>query len=264
MAPPTRYESLSSHDDDDGGLNSGDPEAVARSFARCPRADSDWPEAHASWVSRLGFWWFNPMIKLGNRTHVQVDDLWAISPPDSSEVNVTRFLPMWEDEVAAAAQAGRPASILRPVVRFVLPSILKVAALQLLSVGFQFLRPVLLQQILLLVEGDPAAMLPAEHGLLLAVLLFLTTVADFLAVQHMNWLTFKQQVRVRAAVIGLLYRQTVQLSDGTKTSYSSGKITNMMDTDQSTIQTYTTQLNRLWQVPLTFVLALSMILKLLG
>ena len=148
--------------------------------------------------------------------------------------------------------------------RFVLPMILQVAVLQLFSVGFQFLRPVLLQQILMLVEGDEAALLPVEDGWMLAVALFLTTVADFVCVQHLNWLQYKQQVRERAAVIGLLYEQTVLLSDGTKQSYSSGKITNMMDTDQSTLQTYTTQLNRLWQVPLTFILALSMILKLLG
>ena len=38
----------------------------------------------------------------------------------------------------------------------------------------------------------------------------------------------------------------------------------MMDTDQSILQTFTTQLNRLWQVPLTFALALLMIIRQLG
>jgi hypothetical protein len=37
-----------------------------------------------------------------------------------------------------------------------------------------------------------------------------------------------------------------------------------MDTDQSILQTFTTQLNRLWQVPLTFILALIMIIRQLG
>jgi hypothetical protein len=37
-----------------------------------------------------------------------------------------------------------------------------------------------------------------------------------------------------------------------------------MDTDQSILQTFTTQLNRLWQVPLTFALALLMIIRQLG
>ena len=54
------------------------------------------------------------------------------------------------------------------------------------------------------------------------------------------------------------------LPTGTKSAYSSGKITNMMDTDQSVLQTFTTQINRLWQVPLTFLLALTMVLHMLG
>ena len=102
------------------------------------------------------------------------------------------------------------------------------------------------------------------QGWLLAVALFLATVMDFLCSQHQGWLQYKQQVRVRAAVIGLLYRQVVQLSSGTKEAYSSGRITNMMDTDQSILQTFTTQLNRLWQVPLTFLLALFMVIRQLG
>ena len=41
-------------------------------------------------------------------------------------------------------------------------------------------------------------------------------------------------------------------------------MTNMMDTDQSVLQTFATQINRLWQVPLTFLLALTMVLHMLG
>ena len=243
MAPP-KYESLGGNDPDQ---TADDLEAV-RAFPRCPHSRLDWPEGGATFLSRLTFWWFNPMIKLGNRTHVQVDDLWAVSDQESSEVNIARFRPLWQAECAAAAAGGRPASILRPVVRFVLPSILQVAVLKTCSTLFQFLRPVLLQQILLLVEDDPAALVPAAHGWTLAVGLFLATVLDFMCTQHVAWMQYKQCTKARAAVIGLLYEQTVLLSDGTKQLYSSGKITNMMDTDQSTIQVYTTQINNLWQV----------------
>ena len=67
---------------------------------------------------------------------------------------------------------------------------------------------------LLLVEDEGAAVVSHENGWLLALALFLTTVADFLCSQHQGWLQYKQQVRVRAAVIGLLYRQVVNLSSG--------------------------------------------------
>ena len=43
------------------------------------------------------------MIKLGNRTHVQPADLWAVSAADSSPVNIASFEPIWLAERAAAA-----------------------------------------------------------------------------------------------------------------------------------------------------------------
>jgi ATP-binding cassette subfamily C (CFTR/MRP) protein 1 len=239
-------------------------EARARAFAGCPSERVRWPEQEASLLSRLGFRWYDPMIALGNRAHVMADDLWAVAPANSSHENLVKFEAMWEDEVAAARRASRRANILRPVVRFARPMILKAAALQVFAVCFQFARPLLVQQILLLVEGDPAALVAQEDGWTLALALMVATVCDFMCSQHQGWLQYKQQVRVRAALVGLLYRQVVQLSSGTKEAYSSGRITNMMDTDQSILQTFTTQLNRLWQVPLTFTLALIMAIRQLG
>jgi|EP01047_Picozoa_sp_COSAG01_P035325 ABC-type bacteriocin/lantibiotic exporter with double-glycine peptidase domain len=259
-APNVAYEPLRQQDGDDDG---DDDEAAARAFPQCPRQDVAWPEHQASFCERVVFQWFNPMIKLGNRTHIQTDDLWSVSGEASSTVNVARFEPLWRRECAAAAAASRSPDILRPLVRFALPMMLRVAGLQLLSTLFQFLRPLLLQQILLLCEGDESA-LPPEAGGLLALGMLLTTVADFLSVQHMAWFQYKQQVCVRAALIGMLYKQVVCLSDGTKAAYSSGKIVNMMDSDQTQLQTFTVMLNRLWVVPLTFFLAVGMIVSLLG
>ena len=274
--------------DDDGGPD--DEDSAARAFPACPSAVLLWPEGSASFLSRLFFMWFGPMVKLGNRTHVLEADLWAAAPVNSSDENFERFEKLWAAELEASKAGGgggRRANILWPIVHFARPMIVRTAVLQLFSVGFQFLRPLLLQQILLLVEDEGAAAVSHENGWLLALALFLTTVADFLCSQHQGWLQYKQQVRVRAAVIGLLYRQVVNLSSGTpsalplsppgwtfsdgqllptgtKSAYSSGKITNMMDTDQSVLQTFTTQINRLWQVPLTFLLALTMVLHMLG
>jgi ATP-binding cassette subfamily C (CFTR/MRP) protein 6 len=236
----------------------------ARMFEGCPSQHVRWPEGEASFFSRLCFYWYDPMIVLGNNAHVMADDLWAVAPANSSAENLGRFETMWADEVEEARRTSRRANILRPITRFAGPMIFKAAMLQVFAVCFQFLRPLLVQQILLLVEGDPAALVSADNGWTLAVALLVATVCDFMCSQHQGWLQYKQQVRVRAALVGLLYKQVVQLSSGTKEAYSSGRITNMMDTDQSILQTFTTQLNRLWQVPLTFILALIMIIRQLG
>eukprot|EP01052_Picozoa_sp_SAG31_P044657 SAG31_NODE_7868_length_1579_cov_2.058108_1_plen_240_part_10 len=217
----------------------------ARGFSGCPGSAIAWPEANASWFSRLWFLWVTPMIQLGNRTHLEADDFWAIDDHDCCEANFRRFDVLWRLEEAAARRASRSVDILRPIVVFAAPMIVRTACLQLISVACKFIRPLLLQQILLLVEGQ-GGVVARDRGWVLALALFLTTVIDFLCSQHQGWQQYKQQVRVRAAVLGLLYRQLTQLSCGTKSAYSSGKITNMMDTDQSVLQTFTTQLNAMW------------------
>jgi ABC-type bacteriocin/lantibiotic exporter with double-glycine peptidase domain len=257
----TKYELLAQNDGD--AAESGGEHQQARAFPGCPGSAVPFPEAGAPWLSRLWFLWVDPLVKLGTRTHLLKEDFWAIDSQDASNTNFARFDVLWKREEAAARRAARPVDILRPIITFARPMIVRTAALQVISVGCKFLRPLLLQQILLLVEGE-GAVVDRDRGWVLALALFLTTVVDFLCSQHQGWQQYKQQVRVRAAVLGLLYRQLAQLSCGTKSAYSSGKITNMMDTDQSVLQTFTTQLNALWLVPLTFALALFMVLQLLG
>lgn len=210
-SPSAKYTTLLQADDD----GATDEESEARSFGGCPSEQVVWPEANASLLSRLFFRWYDPMVTLGNRAHVMAEDLWAVAPANSSGENLTKFEAMWADEVAAARGMARRANILRPITLFARPMILKTAVLQVLAVCFQFLRPLMVQQILLLVEGDSSALVSRERGWLLALGLFVATVCDFMCSQHQGWLQYKQQVRVRAAVVGLLYKQVVQLSKPT-------------------------------------------------
>ena len=70
--------------------------------------------------------------------------------------------------------------------------------------------------------------------------------------------------RVREALIGMLFRKVTWLSPGTKATYSSGKITNMMSSDCDRLRFVVTQLNLLWIIPLQFVGALALVINLLG
>jgi hypothetical protein len=194
------YQKLTQREEDD-------EDDAARAFEGCPNQRLTWPEGAASCFSRLCFQWYDSMIVLGNRAHVMADDLWAVAPENSSAENLKKFEVMWAAEVEEARRSSRRANILRPITRFARPMILKTALLQVLAVCFQFLRPLLVQQILLLVEGDAAAVVSADEGWLLAVALFVATVCDFLCSQHQGWMQYKQQVRVRAALVGLLYKQ---------------------------------------------------------
>ena len=65
---------------------------------------------------------------------------------------------------------------------------------------------------------------------------------------------------VREALIGMLFRKVTWLSPGTKATYSSGKITNMMSSDCDRLRFVVTQLNLLWIIPLQFFCALGLVI----
>jgi hypothetical protein len=88
----------------------------------------------------------------------------------------------------------------------------------------RFIRPLLMMQILLIVEDSPEAIVPREQGWLLAFAMAVTAVADFLSFSHYNMWVMKSAWRLRQALVGLLFSKVTKLSQGTKSSYSQGKI----------------------------------------
>jgi hypothetical protein len=70
-----------------------------------------------------------------------------------------------------------------------------------------------------------------------------------LADAHYMHVVNKAGWRVREALIGVLFRKVTWLSPGTKATYSTGKITNMMSSDCDRLRFVVTQLNLLWIIP---------------
>eukprot|EP01052_Picozoa_sp_SAG31_P002039 SAG31_NODE_68_length_28153_cov_23.647717_21_plen_98_part_00 len=74
----------------------------------------------------------------------------------------------------------------------------------------------------------------------------------------------KSAWRLRQALVGLLYSKVTKLSQGTKTSYSQGKIINMMSSDVDRMRMCIRNLNDLWLIPLRFCIALFFVVSILG
>ena len=213
---------------------------------------------------------------LGCKAHLEHTDLWSLHEKESTKYNLGRFEKLWEEEGVRAAAAGESAGLGSPMLKFVLGTCLWGAGLRCACSASQFARPLLLQQILLVVEGSDAAIVGPDRAWLLAVFMFLASVGDFLTVRdpqpariflpcllaflpscllallrpacsrigraayivgvvdqysHYMHVVNKAGWRLRESLIGMLFKKVTWLSPGTKATYSSGKITNMMSSD---------------------------------
>ena len=74
----------------------------------------------------------------------------------------------------------------------------------------KWLMPLLMQQILLVVEGSDEARVRPESAWMLAIAVGLCTAADFLCSAHYTWLTLKAAWHVRQSLVGLLFSKVTR------------------------------------------------------
>ena len=256
MASPGGYAKLSALDEDE-------PVDEARSFRNCPSEKMIWPERTESFVSRWLFLWVTPMLKLGSREHLEHTDLWSLDPKECTAHNYPRFKILLADEHQRCKASGSEFALWRPVLALVKPQVLKAAALRVFNVGCSLSRPLVLQQVLLVVEGAPAWVEP-EHAWMLAVGMMACSFGEFMGYSHYMHLVNKASWDLREAIIGMLYNHVADLNLGAKNSYSGGKITNLMSSDADRVRFMTIQLNLLWIIPIQFVVSLYLVISLLG
>lgn len=259
------YQQVNAEEDDGAGLLHDE----ARSFDGCPNERKVWPEFTSGFFSRLVFAWYDPLVLLGSRTSLELSDIWKLAPSDEAGVNSDTFWALWESELARAkrkgAQKGKEITpwLGFPIIKFTWKPLIKAAIMRLSADLLQFGQPLLMQQILLIVEGSPA-WVSEEHAYVLAIAMAVCSYTGFLIGTHYDNIVNRVSFRLRSAIVGALYRKSIGLSTGAKASYSSGKIVNMMSNDAMKAQMLVRQINYAWSVPMNFTLALYLLVDLVG
>ena len=240
----------------------GDP---ARAKQGCPNESATWPEYGAGWLpARLFFTWWAPMERLGAATPLEHTDLWTLHERESTRKSFDDFEEKWQAELQRVAGTDESPSLSRVILKSCLRTVIEGALLRLTTMLSRLARPLVMQQILMVAEGDESAIVSESFAYILAFGMFGCAVGEFLCYAHYMHVVNKAGWRVREALIGMLFRKVTWLSPGTKATYSSGKITNMMSSDCDRLRFVVTQLNLLWIIPLQFFCALGLVINMLG
>jgi hypothetical protein len=152
---PASYSPLGQLDDDE---TTTDP---ARARKGCPNEAIEWPEYHSSFLSRLFFYWFAPMERLGAATPLEHADLWSLHEKESTRRSLAEFQHFWDAEKArVAALSGdggikkEEPSLARAILNSCVGTVISGAILRVTVTISQLARPLALQQILKVVEDE--------------------------------------------------------------------------------------------------------------
>ncbi|XP_077530982.1 multidrug resistance-associated protein 1-like [Haemaphysalis longicornis] len=230
------------------------------------------PEQRASYPSKLIFWWFNGIITKGYRQPLQMSDIWDLDKANSTPEIAKKFDELYRGrkETTETGKAGvvvksAPATtpqqdFLKPLYQTFRHELLVCAFQKLVASLLAFLNPILLDLLITFMKSDESSW----NGVWYATAMFFASMSESLFNAQYEYRIYLVSMRMRSALINAIYRKALTLSSGSKGSFTTGEIVNLMAVDTQRIMKFTQVFNGLWATPIQVVVATYLLWQQLG
>lgn len=231
------------------------------------------PEAAASFLSRLLFWWFNGMAILGFLRPLRMEFMWNLDKHNQTETIVEKFNQHFEREKQkrGAVRSKKPdekgnfpiesrVGIMGPLLRTFSLELVIVALVKLVASVLTFVNPMVLDLLIGYVNSED----PLWRGLLFAFTMFFSSMVESLLNGQYDYGIFCVAMRMRSAMINAVYHKALKLSSTARGQFTTGEIVNLMSVDTQRIMDYMQVFNLLWVTPLQIGIAIFLLWGQLG
>uniref|UniRef100_A0AAQ4PBC7 ABC-type glutathione-S-conjugate transporter n=1 Tax=Gasterosteus aculeatus aculeatus TaxID=481459 RepID=A0AAQ4PBC7_GASAC len=252
------------------------------------------PVKDASFLSKILFWWFTGLVVKGYRTPLEAEDLWTLREEDTSRKIIAELEEDWTDEcakvqkqekaLAAGAALGSRLPdqaqllrklqkeqssgffLLRTMARKFGPYFLTGTLYIIFHDAFMFAIPqvinFLLRSLLLDFMRDEDA--PLWKGYFYATLMFLLSCLQSLFNHQYMYTCFTVGMRVKTAVMGLVYRKSLVINSSARRTCTVGEIVNLVSADTQKLMDFVVYFNAVWLAPIEISLCLFFLWQHLG
>ncbi|XP_028827470.1 multidrug resistance-associated protein 1 [Denticeps clupeoides] len=247
------------------------------------------PVEDASFFSKLLFWWFSGLVVKGYRTPLQAEDLWSLREEDTSEKIILDLQEEWTAKCAKLKQQDKNLSanvalgsrlpeqaqlirklqkeqssgffLLRTLARKFGPYFLKGTVCLLVHDVFMFAVPQVLSLLLGFMRETDA---PLWKGYFYASLMFLLSCFQSLFNHQYMYTCFTVGMRVKTAVMGLVYRKSLIINSAARRTCTVGEIVNLVSADTQKLMDFVVYFNAVWLAPVEIALSLFFLWQHLG
>ncbi|XP_053370822.1 multidrug resistance-associated protein 1-like [Clarias gariepinus] len=246
------------------------------------------PVEDASFLSKTFFWWFTGLAVKGYRSPLKPEDLWSLREEDTSEKIISDLERELNTQCAELHQEriGNPSRtlscriteqtqflqklrqeqsagflLLRALVKTFGSCFLSGTICLLIHDAFLFSIPQLLRLLLDVVSDKDA---PEWKGYLFASSMFLLSCLQSLFNHQYMYSCFTVGMRVKTAIMGLVYRKSLAISSTARRTCTVGDIVNLVSTDIQKLMDFVVYFNAVWMAPVEIGLCLFFLWQLLG
>ncbi|XP_066891023.1 multidrug resistance-associated protein 1-like isoform X6 [Kogia breviceps] len=249
---------------------------ASSSYQRLPRgpeAQKCSPEKSASFFSKMTYSWFSRIIILGYKKPLEREDLFELNESDSSYIVCPIFEKQWRKEVLKNQERQKVKSSFHKEAHTRKPSLLRalwntfkfvliqVALFKVFADVLSFTSPFIMKQMIIFCEHRPDF---GWSGYGYALALFVVVFLQTLILQQYQRFNMLTSAKIKTAVIGLIYKKALLLSNVSRKKFSTGEIINLMSADAQQLMDLTANINLLWSAPFQILMAISSLWQELG
>ncbi|XP_061889552.1 multidrug resistance-associated protein 1 [Entelurus aequoreus] len=259
-----------------------------------PEGESVWgknpcPVKDASFLSKILFWWFTGLVVKGYRTPLAAEDLWTLREEDTSHKIISELQEDWTAECAKIQKQEKALTsgvalgsrlpdqaqllrklhkeqssgffLLRTLARKFGPYFLTGTMCIIFHDAFMFAIPQVLSLLLDFIRDEDA---PLWKGYFYATLMFLLSCLQSLFNHQYMYTCFTVGMRVKTAVMGLVYRKSLVINSAARRTCTVGEIVNLVSADTQKLMDFVVYFNAVWLAPIEIALCLFFLWQHLG
>ncbi|KAI3888110.1 hypothetical protein MKX03_037521 [Papaver bracteatum] len=212
--------------------------------------------ANAGLLSRISFWWLNPLMKKGKKKTLEDEDIPKLRKKDRAETCYSLFM-----EQLNKQKLSKPSivpSVFWAIVYCCWKEILISGLFALLKVLTLASGPLFLTAFIEIAEGKKAF---KHEGYVLTTLLFLVKCLESISQRQWFFHSRLMGIHVRSMLIAAIYRKQLKLSIASKTKHSSGQIMNYVTVDAYRVGEFPFMMHRTWTTGLQICLGLLILVR---
>ncbi|KAK1876491.1 Multidrug resistance-associated protein 4, partial [Dissostichus eleginoides] len=209
------------------------------------------PEATAGLVSKIFFWWLNPLFRIGNKRKLEEEDMYDVLTEDRSKNLGQDLQRYWDVEIQKATKELRPPSLTKCIIKCYWKPYGVLGIFTLIEEVIKVVQPVFLGKMIIYFETyDPEDMVALYETLGYAAGLSVCSIG--LALLHHLYFYHVQRtgMKIRVAMCHMIYNKALCLSSSAMGKTTTGQIVNLLSNDVNKFDDVTIFLHFLWVGPL--------------
>ncbi|XP_031468368.1 multidrug resistance-associated protein 1-like [Phasianus colchicus] len=234
------------------------------------------PEENVSCFNKLTYSWFSRLISIGYKKPLERDDLFELNESDSPYSVGPNFEKQWRKEIQKSSAGLTDSYIERMLFKsrsFYKPSLifplwqtfkfllLKVAFLKAAADILAFMSPQIMKSMITASENHMSS---RGSGYGYAIALFFVVLLQTLLHQLYQRNNMLTAVKVKTAIVGLIYKKALTLANSSRRRYTTGEMVNLMSADAQQLMELIVNINLLWSAPFQIIMAVIFLWKELG